>query len=81
MRTRITRDTGIRREQISRETDKAVCVMIFIDANKTNDGARAVWFPKSQIDWAGEEMGFADTMHVPVWLLKAKDWPFRARVW
>lgn len=59
-------DTGVQKEDILRETEKAVLVRIH--ARRVRDGARDVWLPKSQIEWVGNDFGFCDTIHVPGWL-------------
>ena len=65
-------DTGARKEDILRETPKALQVVIH--ARRARDGSRAVWLPKSQVTWVGNDFGFTDTIHIPGWLARQLTW-------
>lgn len=65
-------DTGVQKEQVLRETEKAV--LVTVHARRARDGSRDVWLPKSQIEWVGNDFGFCDTIHVPAWLARRIAW-------
>jgi hypothetical protein len=65
-------DTGARKEDVIRETEKAL--LIWVHARRARDGSRQVWVPKSRVEWINTEMGFTDTLHVPAWLANRIAW-------
>ena len=65
-------DTGKSRDQIVRETDKAIAIEWPIHPSQSYSEMRLVWLPKSQITWKNYSKCFAETAHVPGWLASAK---------
>jgi hypothetical protein len=66
--------TGLYRSQVSRETDKAVCIDISERVGGgqlySRDNGRVVWFPKSRIEWRATQYG--EELHAPAWLIRDK---------
>ena len=65
-------DTRLSREEIARETDRAV---LFVFAGNGGGqlysrAGREVWLPKSQITWKRSSPVYAETAHVPAWLAR-----------
>jgi hypothetical protein len=64
--------TGIYRNQVMRETDKAVCIDLSTTRSFGTTGSRSnertVWFPKSRIEWRSTQYG--DELCAPMWLIR-----------
>lgn len=66
--------TGLFRHQVSRETDKAVC----LTTNECVGGGtqygryreQSVWFPKARIEWRTTVYG--DELCAPAWIIRQK---------
>lgn len=58
-------------DSIIRETDKAICLQWPVRGRVKNE-YRPVWLPKSQITWLAPSACYEESIHIPLWLARAK---------
>lgn len=65
-------DTRLGRDEIVRETDRAVLFVAPGNGGGTQYSrpGRETWLPKSQITWKRASPVYAETAHVPGWLAR-----------
>jgi hypothetical protein len=61
-------DTGLTRENVERETEKAILFAI-PHGHTVFTSDRMVWVPKSQVEWIAPG-AYAESAHVPGWLAR-----------
>lgn len=65
-------DTQLTRDEIARETDRAILFRIQGPAAGAlySHPGREVWMPKSQVTWMRSSPVYAETAHIPAWLAR-----------
>lgn len=75
-------NTGLGRETIIRETDKALCIGLDRSTQaaagnqwgQTAARVSEIWLPKSKVEWA-DYLAYGETLRVPAWLAREKGLP------